>query len=91
MRNGIWKFSGMLVLVGAIGFSVVQLRTPAVSADGCPEQAYINDCPCQFQGGSYEPHGNPPRWYCTYRCTCVPTGGGEPFEIEREVEVYPNP
>jgi|CXWL01.1.fsa_nt_gi hypothetical protein len=83
MKMRIWDFFGIAVLTGVIGFSLIQLTTPVVRAEGCPETYYINDCSCQFMYGSYD-NTTPIRWYCTYGCTCVPLGGGDNFYIERE-------
>jgi hypothetical protein len=88
MKKGIWKFWGILVLAGAIGFSFIQLSTPVSEASGCPANPYP-ECTCTLIEGTYVQHGDEGHWFCRYWCSCFVPGSNEHFEIER-TEEFPN-
>jgi hypothetical protein len=89
MKKKIENLVAISIVFFVLCFSLVQLTTPVVRAQGCPQQTYIDNCSCNLIYGVMDNH--PTRWYCYYSCTCVPTGGGEPMEIEREVVIEENP
>ena len=79
MKRRLVNCIGILIMAGAIAFSLAQLRIPVVRADGCPSNPFP-ECYCALtnsvttQGGSTT---------CYYSCACG-GGGGEFFVIERE-------
>lgn len=74
----------IMIMMAAIVFSVIQLNTPVIrAATGCPS-APFEGCYCGLWG-SVESGGV---LTCYYSCVCTAPGGGEPFEIERSVDVY---
>lgn len=85
MKRRVVNCIGILIMAGAIAFSLAQLRIPVVRADGCPSNPFP-ECMCYLSGSTtvYDPFGGPPVTTCIYNCACGGGGGGEFFEIERE-------
>ncbi|MGH9949573.1 MAG: hypothetical protein ACRD6X_20555, partial [Pyrinomonadaceae bacterium] len=69
-----------------VGISFVQLNAYSVAAAGCPNNPFPECDSNLSQSWSYS-NGQHTTWYCVYQCSCPGGGGGEPFEIERIVEI----
>ena len=87
MRQIAWKFLGSVVLATLLVISYVQLNTPAVHADGCPDNPFSN-CSCTLIDAQSVEYGGQIHWYCTYDCYCTGPGGGDPFYIERTYDFW---
>lgn len=89
MKKRILNLAAIVIMAVGIFFSLIQLDVPVVRAAGCPPTAVVDGCFC---GDLVEATGmmveNELWWFCTYRCTCSGGGGGgDPFEIERTIQV----
>lgn len=86
MKKRMWNLIGISILTLAIVFSVIQLNTKVVKAEGCPHPDTVG-CGCIFEYGIGITYGEVTHWTCYYLC-----GGcgspGEPMYIEQVVEVY---
>lgn len=88
MKNKIRNVIGIMLMTAtiAIVFSVIQLNTPIVRANPvCPSSPFP-PCDCRLVSSVQEPSGKVTCWYVC-ECGGPGRGGGEPFEIERMVEV----
>lgn len=84
MKRRVGNCIGILIMAGAIAFSLAQLRIPVARADGCPSNPFP-ECMCNLNYfTTSQSEGEPPHYRCVYTCACGGGGGGEFFEIERE-------
>lgn len=86
MKKRMWNLFGITIMAVVIGFSLIQLRTTVVSANGCPADPN-NGCMCTLNEAISVESGGTTVWYCTYGCYCG-YGDGNFFYIERTYE-YP--
>lgn len=90
MKMRIWNLFALTIMVGIITFSLIQLRTTVVKADGCPSDSaasFALNCDCRYFYSTTEWTPQGPLTHCYYNCSCYSGGSGEPFEIEREITV----
>ena len=87
MKKRIWNFFGIAVLTVVVGFSLIQLKTPVVRAEGCPSDPFPG-CACNLISAEHLwVEGEWGYWWCTYSCVCSFGGGGEPMTIVRDLVV----
>ncbi len=87
MKKYIWNLFGVALMALVIGFSLVQLSTRVVKAEGCPPASAVG-CGCMSQGhtGINIGDGLGILWTCNYLCGGC-GGDGNPMYIETIVEV----
>lgn len=69
MKRRIWNSIGMTVLAVAIAFSLAQLRTPVVKADGCPDASTMG-YGCTYLYGLWWMENGVEHGECHYVCEC---------------------
>lgn len=79
----------VLIVMGAIVFSLIQLNTPVANASTCPTHPQgLEQCGgCNLQEETVMWVDGVPYRHCFYNCWGCPGPGGEPMAIEREVVV----
>ncbi len=87
VKRGVLKIFAIAALTGVIGFSVFQVSTPVVRADGCPSDPFPN-CECTLTEVVWAQYGDQTHWWCTYSCYCHGTGGVDPFYVERNYDYW---
>lgn len=94
MKRRIWNSIGMTVLAAAIAFSLAQLRTQVVKADGCPAASSVPQsvgCNCVYDYGLWSIENGVPHGECHYTCQCCdcwPNADVNNFLIERTYDYY---
>jgi hypothetical protein len=79
---------GSMILASAIVFSIMQLNTSVVRADGCPDAGTVG-CGCVFMYSTSGTHNGQAVLWCRYMCGFgCGGGGGDPILIEQEIMVY---
>ena len=80
------RLAATVLMAAAISFSLIQLTTSVVKAEGCPA-GYMVGCGCEFVDGVGVDGGDGHvYWTCYYICGGC-NGPGEPMYIERTIQV----
>lgn len=87
MKKRLWNLLGVGIMTLVIGIGLIQLTSPVVRAEGCPEEPY-SGCMCDLIDSISVESGGLTHWYCTYGCYCAGTGGGEYFYIEQTLDFW---
>lgn len=90
MKRTISKWIGIAAMAGAIAFSLIQVRTPVVRANGCPDNPFP-ECVCTLSHSVSAQSGDLITTTCTYNCNCSGFGGdGNHFYIEKDYSYCEN-
>ena len=88
VKKRIRNVIGMMIMAAAIVFSMIQLSTSVVRAEGCPDASSVG-CGCTFQGYTTAEYNGQAVFWCHYLCGFgCGGGGGDPILIEQDVMVY---